>query len=110
METFKFNVEMLKEDFDRLEKEYHDDIVEWFIDNFLDVEYTINSNGDLKRVCLLEACGWLNIWVCLNGSDLVEVEMYEASKEPKILKFTYEKARKVFDYLEDLMQETLICK
>jgi len=101
---------LYEEDFDLLNTKYQGDIAEWANDMFLDVEYTIDSKGNLKRLCLLKSLGGPNIWICLGGGDLVEVEIYEPFKEPETVKFYHEKAREIFDYFSDLLKETLICQ
>jgi len=102
--------DMYKQDFDALQKQYDGDIGEWASDLFLDVEYTINANGDLKRLCLQRTAGGPNAWVCLNGTDFVTVEVYEPFKEPKKITFSHPMAKEVFSYFDDLLHETIICE
>ena len=98
-----------KELLDTLEKEYNGDIVEW-ANQFLDVEYTIDGDGDLKRLCFQITTGGPDIWLCIDGTDFVTVEIYEAFKEPKKITFTHPMAKEVFGYFDDLLHKTIICR
>ena len=105
----ELDVELYKSDFDELKEKYNGDIGEWLNDNFLDVRYEISSRGDVLEACLLRTFGGPNIWVCLDGSKTVRVEVYAPFQEPRKVFFEHEMAPEVFEYLADIVKEGLLC-
>jgi len=81
-----------------------EDVVEWVNGNFVDVEYVLDSRGELKRVCLQRVAGGPEVWFCIDGSGRVEVVVDGSTRDV----FTHGNARLVFDALSDFVQ-SLVC-
>jgi hypothetical protein len=87
----------------------YEDVAEWLNENFLDVRYTIDSLGNLVEVCLLAEYGGPTTWMCIADSE-VKVTRYAPGREPETIEFRHPLAKEVFDEIERLVKDTLICK
>ena len=79
--------------------QYRGDVLRWIKENFMDVDYVINSRGTLSGVILLSEFGrGRMVELYIKGKD-VEIRIHEYGKNPEVIEVYHPEARNI---LEDL--------